>query len=177
MRSCPKSTRRFSWFPSMVLAIAGISLAGIGVSRLTATAIGQDRKPQATPEALVSALTAADDARVAAMRMPEIGKLEAIFSDELRYAHSTGTIDTKKTFIEVLTSGKTKYQSMDYVKREFTFPAPGIALMVGQVKAKVKTTETAMENTLSFLAVWRLENGSWRFLAWQSCRLPAPAQP
>jgi len=25
--------------------------------------------------------------------------------------------------------------------------------------------------------VWRLEGGKWRFLAWQSCRLPEPAAP
>jgi len=27
---------------------------------------------------------------------------------------------------------------------------------------------------LNYLAVWRLEGGKWRFLAWQSCRNPAP---
>jgi len=30
-----------------------------------------------------------------------------------------------------------------------------------------------MDSVLSFLAVWREENGKWRFLAWQSCKLPA----
>jgi hypothetical protein len=25
---------------------------------------------------------------------------------------------------------------------------------------------------LSYLAVWRQEGGQWRFLAWQSCRMP-----
>jgi hypothetical protein len=29
---------------------------------------------------------------------------------------------------------------------------------------------------LSFLAAYRLEKGTWRFIAWQSCKLdPAPA--
>jgi hypothetical protein len=26
-----------------------------------------------------------------------------------------------------------------------------------------------------YLAVWREEKGHWRFLAWQSCKLPTPA--
>jgi len=29
-----------------------------------------------------------------------------------------------------------------------------------------------MDSVLSYLAVWREENGQWRFLAWQSCKLP-----
>ena len=29
-----------------------------------------------------------------------------------------------------------------------------------------------MDAVLSFLAVWREEKGQWRFLAWQSCKLP-----
>ena len=30
---------------------------------------------------------------------------------------------------------------------------------------------------LSFLAAYRLEKGTWRFVAWQSCKLPDPATP
>ena len=28
------------------------------------------------------------------------------------------------------------------------------------------------ESTISFLAVWRFEKGGWKFLAWQSCKIP-----
>jgi len=28
---------------------------------------------------------------------------------------------------------------------------------------------------LNYLAVWRQEGGRWRFLAWQSCKNPSPA--
>jgi hypothetical protein len=31
------------------------------------------------------------------------------------------------------------------------------------------------DSIYSFLAVWREEKGQWRFLAWQSCKLPPPA--
>jgi Domain of unknown function (DUF4440) len=125
-------------------------------------------------EAPLAALQAADDARVAAMKAPERERLGAIFSDELRYAHSTGVVDTKALFIDVLVTGKTKYQEVDYVERKFTFPAPGIALMTGSAKFKIGTEAGVIEPTLAFLAVWRLEGGKWRFLAWQSCKLAAP---
>jgi len=33
-----------------------------------------------------------------------------------------------------------------------------------------------MTTGISYLAVWRLEKGQWKFLAWQSCKIP-PATP
>lgn len=119
-----------------------------------------------------SAVRAADEVRIAAMRDGNRNALEEIFSNQLRYAHSSGTIDTKASFIDVLTSGKTKYLAYEHVERGFTFPAPGMALMSGKAKVKVSSEKGEMDLVLAYLAVWREENGKWRFLAWQSCRLP-----
>ena len=123
------------------------------------------------------AVQSADDARIAAMSSPTRDQLAAIFSDDLRYAHSTGAVDTKTSFIDTLTSGKTKYLRFDYLEREFSFPAPDIALMTGRVRIRAATAEGEMDNALSFLAVWREEEGHWRFLAWQSCKLPPALKP
>ena len=123
------------------------------------------------------AVQSADEARIAAMSSPTRDQLAAIFSDDLRYAHSTGAVDTNTSFIGTLTSGKTKYLRFDYLEREFSFPAPDIALMTGLVGIRAATAEGEMENAFSFLAVWRKEKGQWRFLAWQSCKLPPASKP
>lgn len=125
-------------------------------------------------DARVGLLAAADKERVDAMKSADREKLAAVLSDELHYAHSSGAVDTKQSFIEALTTGRTKYLALDYEKRAFTFPAPGIALMSGRAKLRVANAAGEMEMPVSFLAVWREENGRWRFLAWQSCRLPVP---
>lgn len=120
-------------------------------------------------------VTAADDARVTATLNVDKTALEKIFSDDLHYAHSTGVVDTKADFIEILTSGKNKYLKIDYLKRDFSFPASEIALMTGQVRIKSDSvTRGVNEFTLSYLAVWKKENDAWRFHAWQSARLPEP---
>lgn len=119
-----------------------------------------------------AALRAADDARIAAMRTPDESRLGAVFSDDLRYAHSNGIVDTKTSFIASLTAGRSKYVSYEHEERAFTFPAPGIALMTGRARVKVANATGGMDAVLSYLAVWREEQGQWRFLAWQSCRLP-----
>ena len=118
------------------------------------------------------AVKAADKVRVAAMQSGDRTQLDGIFSDELRYAHSNGVVDTKASFIDILSAGKTKYVGYDYEEQSFTFPAPGIALMSGRAHVKAESEGKAMDAVLSFLAVWREEKGQWRFLAWQSCKLP-----
>ncbi len=117
-------------------------------------------------------LRAADDERVAAVVAGDRARLTAIFSDDLRYAHSTGAVDDKASYTDALATGRTKYLTWDYEERNFTFPTPGIALMTGRAHMKIAKAEGTMEVTLSFLGVWREENGQWRFLAWQSCKLP-----
>lgn len=123
--------------------------------------------------ALTTALTTADNARVGAMLRPDSAALGAALSDELRYAHSNGIVDTKDSLIDTLLKGRTKYLSYDYEERKFSFPAPEIALMSGRAHIKAATASGEMDSVLSYLSVWRLEKGQWRFLAWQSCRLPA----
>jgi hypothetical protein len=132
---------------------------------------------QAADDSLSKTLRAADDERVSAIVAADRARLTAIFSDGLRYAHSTGAVDDKASYIDSLVSGRTKYVVYDYQERNFTFPAPGIALMTGRVHIKSTSAAAGVsDGVLSILAVWREEQGSWRFLAWQSCRLSAPAQ-
>lgn len=118
---------------------------------------------------------AADDARVAAMVSADPAKLATAFSDELLYVHSSGKPDTKASFIEAITSGKSKYNSVTYEQRDFREVAPGLVLMNGRCRVRLGTATPQTELHLSFLAAYRLEKGSWRFLAWQSCKLPEPA--
>ena len=121
-------------------------------------------------------ITAADDARVAAMKARDGVKLSAHLSDDLHYAHSNALVDTKASFLDLIVSGKAKYQKLDYVKREFTFPAPGMATMTGFFDVKAVINEAATEAQICFLGVWRLEQGEWKLLAWQTCKVP-PATP
>ena len=116
----------------------------------------------------------ADDARVAAMVSADPAKLAAVFSDDLLYVHSSGKPDTKASFTEALTSGKSKYNSVTYEQRDFREVAPGLILMNGRCRVLLGKAAPFQELHLSFLAAYRFEKGSWRFLAWQSCKLPEP---
>ena len=103
--------------------------------------------------------------------------LEASYSDDLHYAHSSGKVDTKASQLTGVLTGASRYDAFDYKERTFVPAGPGIVLMKGRVLVHMtnKTTGAKTMNDINYLAVYREEKGKWRFLAWQSCKNPEPA--
>lgn len=126
----------------------------------------------AAEDSRTALLQAADDARIAAVKAADASALSRLLSADLHYGHSSGAVDTKASFIDSLVSGRAKYVTYAIDTRQFTFPAPRIAVMSGKAHVKVRTATGGMDSPVSFLAVWREEGGTWRFLAWQACRIP-----
>lgn len=135
---------------------------------------GQDpaRPAVAGESTVLAAVRAADDRRVAAMIAADGAALEAVLSEDLVYGHSSGGSDTKRSLIAGLRERRMIYDRIDYREREFVPAAAGIVLMRGRAVASIHSGERALALDLQFLAVWREEQGVWRFLAWQSSRLP-----
>ena len=80
----------------------------------------------AAAEPASDAVRAADDARVAAMLNPDKAVLDVVLSEDLRYAHSNGKVDTKASLTASLLDGEAKYLSYKYTERNFRFPAPDV---------------------------------------------------
>jgi hypothetical protein len=131
---------------------------------------------RAADDPAIAAARAADDERLAATKAGDKARLEAIYSDELRYAHSSGKVDSKASLIKSLVTRSTVYESFDYQERNFKVVAPGVVTMTGRVLIKATNNGARADNDLNILAVWREEGGKWRFFAWQSCKNP-PATP
>lgn len=150
----------------LLIVVIGLSLT-TGLTR-AATAPG-------VTDSLTAELIKADEARLAATTAADAAQLNAIYSDDLRYCHSSGKVDNKASLIESLVSRKTVYESFDVKERHLIPGGPDATVMAGRVLVQVRTGEQKQSLDLSYLSVWRKENGQWRFLAWQSCRNPAPA--
>ena len=131
---------------------------------------------RAGDDAVLAAVRAADDERVAATLAADPARMDAIFSEQLHYAHSSGKIDTKKSYVDSLLARSTVYTGYEYKQRDFLVAAPDITLMTAHVIIKAGAPTAQNTNDLNILAVWRKEGGKWRFLAWQSCKNP-PAAP
>lgn len=130
------------------------------------------KRTAGTDDAIAAAVRAADDERIAATVAGDRARLGAVYSDELRYCHSNGRVDTKASQIEGLVAGPNRYEAFEYKDRAFKPIAPGVVLMTGRVLMHMANKGTGQKSSLdlNFLAVWREESGRWRFVAWQSCR-------
>jgi hypothetical protein len=125
----------------------------------------------------VVAVLAADDTRIAAMTAADPVALAPLLSPELRYSHSNGVVDTKASLLELIGGKATRYVSYRPVERGVRFASPEIALEHGRAELVLEKDGKQTEATFLFLAVWRLEDGDWRFLEWQSARPPSPSAP
>ena len=128
---------------------------------------------------VITAVRLADDERVAATLACDLNTLKAIYSDEMYYAHSSGKVDSKTSQLEGIATGIYKYTKFDYKERTFTQIAPAVVLMKGSAilnLTRLNGEKIALD--LNYLAVWRLESGRWKFLAWQAVRnLPPTILP
>jgi hypothetical protein len=144
---------------------------------LVALTVAASLRAADSSAAIIAAVTAADDERVAASIAVDRARLEAIFSDELHYAHSNGAIDTKASYVDSIVNHRSVYEKYEYQRRTFTPVAPGVVAMTGRALIHSRNAEGPVLIDLNFLAIWREENGKWRFMAWQSCRNPPAAPP
>jgi ketosteroid isomerase-like protein len=124
-------------------------------------------------EKVLAAVRAADDERRSAILAADEARLAAIFSDALIYTHSSGKIDSKSSYMHALVSKSTTYEKYEYLDRKFVQLTPDIVLMTSHALITSLSFTGRNENDLSILAVYRKENGHWRFAAWQSAKLPA----
>jgi hypothetical protein len=162
-RQQPKESR----VNGLLCQVCAAGLGCLAVSGIIGCGPAADERP--------AAVEAADDRRIAALVSADTAQLAPLLSADLRYVHSNGTVDDKASFLDLIGSGRTRYVAYDPVGRACSFPGPGMALETGTARLRVENAEGAREMTLAFLAVWRWERGAWRFLAWQSARLPAAA--
>lgn len=125
----------------------------------------------------VADVLAADDARIAAMTAGDRQALAPLLSADLRYSHSNGLVDTRDSLLTLIGGGETRYVAYRPAERGVTFPSETVAVEHGRAELVIEKDGGQFEATFLFLAVWRLEDGKWRFLQWQSARLPEADLP
>lgn len=120
------------------------------------------------PEADVRA---AEAARIEATVANDFDALERLLGDDLTYTHSNAQVDTKKQFIDILRSGRTRYRSIepaDVTVRVFG----SVAILTGRAQVAVLSKGQPNEFALRFTSAWVQRDGRWQFVAWQSTRIP-----
>jgi hypothetical protein len=113
----------------------------------------------------------AEDARYAAQMNDDFPAMEKLFADDLIYTHSSAVVDSKKTYIESMSSGNVKYKIMrrsDTTVR--TYGCIAIITGLGNFDVRVKGQDLSVE--LRFTSLWIKRDGALQFVSWQATRVP-----
>ena len=112
-----------------------------------------------------------DRKRMNAMAQKDIATLNALLSDELVYTHSTARLDTKKSLIEAMESGRTVYTAVEPsdVKAQDLGNA---VVLTGSARISVMSGGRPNSFRVRFTDVYANNGGQWQMVAWQSTRIP-----
>jgi uncharacterized protein (TIGR02246 family) len=116
-----------------------------------------------------AAVRAVEDRRIKALVEDDFATLDAIFADDLHYAHSSTVVDDKASYMAALRTGKTKYETIDRDPARVRIYGD-TALMTGT--AVVGLRGRAEKLPLRYTLVYVRQGGQWRMVAWQSTRRP-----
>lgn len=118
----------------------------------------------------VIAAVQADQARVAAMAAGDAAALGRLLSDQLRFVHSDGRVESKADYLHNLLAGDTAYADVRATEIETMQVSHDVVVVLGRQQMRKRLGGQWSEVTLRYLGVWRHEQEGWRLMAWQSAR-------
>ena len=137
------------------------------VLALNAQAVASDDAP----------VTAAQDARFAAMVKGDAAYLEKALDPSLTYHHSTGSAQSKAEFMGAIRQGALKYKAIDVVERRVRRMGT-VAIITGVFRLQAQNNGQTIDTRARFTDVYEYKDGRFVQVAWQNTRLPeAPASP
>ena len=136
-----------------------------------ALALGMSSLLHSNPSVAGTADEAAVDKAVEALRKALMEKdktqLQQLAADQLSYGHSSGTIQDKAVFVDVIASKKTVYKSIDLT--DIKVNVVGNDAIVRHTWDSVSES-AGKSNTahIGVLQVWAKQDGKWKLLARQA---------
>ena len=113
-----------------------------------------------------------EDRRYAAMLAGDIATLDALLDDDLVYTHSSGTADTKQSYMAGVRDKVWEYVKIDRPD-ERVIVRGDTALVFSRLIIDIRVRGAPRHLDNRALAVWVLAGESWRLLALHSTAAPA----
>ena len=111
----------------------------------------------------------AEDARFKAQMSGDAAAMNKLFGEDLVYIHSSTVVDSKKSFIESITSGNVKYRSMS--RGDPTVRTYGaVAIVSGSAKFEVLVKGESRALDLLYHAIWAKRLAGVQFISWQATK-------
>jgi hypothetical protein len=110
-----------------------------------------------------------DRMRREAMISAQTVVLRDIFDDDLLWIHASGTIDTKRSLLTSIDSGRLDYTSIE-PSNETVRLYDNIGLITGTIALHVTIDHVPRNVHNLFTSVWQHTPGAWRLVNWQTSR-------
>lgn len=124
--------------------------------------------PPSDPQAEKEVMAAMESWRQAMLKKDGAG-LARLYHEDIRYGHSSGLVEDKKTAVNHIVTSKADYASVDLIDTKVTVHA-NIALVNGRVNFKQVTDGKANDVKLHVLHVWTRTPQGWQMIGRQSTR-------
>jgi hypothetical protein len=126
--------------------------------------------------AIVAAVRRDHSQRLLAMVRKQWALLDTLLADDLTYGHSTGRVDSKTTLLGAMRNGALVYERLD-PQIETVAAMDSLALVRGRGRLTARAGTVVADQTIVYLAAYRLHDGRWKLTAWQSTTAPAVSSP
>ncbi len=136
---------------------------------ILATALAAAAEP-ATDDRIAQ-VSATQAARFQAMLNADVAALDDVLADDLIYAHTTGTIDSKSSMIENIGSGAVNYELIEPTDVQFRVYSD-VAVVTGSANMRVSAGDQLYELSIRFIEVYVVADDRWQLVSWQSTRVP-----
>jgi uncharacterized Zn finger protein (UPF0148 family) len=117
-------------------------------------------------------IRALEDRRYAATVAGDLDELDRLFADTLSYTHSSGSVDTKASYLDSLRSGRLRYRHIERLEENITVYEHAAIV---STRVRLDITAGGADRTINGQATitWVHHDGRWQFAAWQSTPVPA----
>lgn len=159
--------RRHPGSPALAAPTSAVALAA---SLAASLALGACATTHVTGPTLADEVRALERARLEAMVSADVATLDRILADDLRYGHSTGSVQPKAALLATLRDGSLDYVALTPHAIDVRTEA-GVALASGTADVEATAGPRRLKGALRWLAVYARRDGRWQLVAYQSAPL------
>lgn len=125
-----------------------------------------------TAEPTAAEILRLEDLRFAAMTAHDMGALERLIADDLRFVHSNGMVEDKAEFLRKLRAGERRYLAYRALAREVRQEG-GFSFVFGEADAEIERPGGGIRTRMTYTAIYRNAPTPLLF-AWHSVKSPVP---
>ncbi|MBS0223162.1 MAG: nuclear transport factor 2 family protein [Proteobacteria bacterium] len=149
------------------LAVTAL-LTSAATALATTGAAAQDKDKEKANKETAAAVADAVIELTKAMLAADKGKLESLVADQLSYGHSSGLVQDKAAFVDVIVSKKTVYKSIELSKQTIAISGNDAIVRHAWMSESGGGDGNWTVSKLGVLQVWQKQGSNWKLLARQA---------